>query len=675
MTPDPSSLWRRIRHPAPAACAAILFAVNVWICHDLFTTEFLAHMGSIESTHIALGRWVAEHPFDLTWFPLWYGGVPFLNTYPPIGPATTALLSTVLGLSPALAYHANTAAYYCLGPVLLFLLAYVVTRAVWPSFLAALVYSVFSPTVLVTPEVARDMGGVGGPRRFQALVLWGEGPHIISLTLIPLAIAALHWAIEKPNLKRIWLAAMAVALVPLTNWIGTVGLAAAVFAYLLATIGRSWRRTLGLSAIIGVLAYAMASPWIPPSSIVDFQRNAQNAMGQFAMGAPQIGLWGILLVLTLLCLAAARKLRFPPILQFGLVYFLLMAGVTISRTRFGVYALPQPERFHLEAEIGAVLFGAFAVYYAVRRLRPDAVAAVTAAACVAVALQAVNYRSYARNWIRPVDISTTIEYQVANWARKYLPGERVFAEGSVRFWLNVFSDNPQVGGGSDQAMVNMELPHLKYAVPFTEGNGEETSWLLKAMGVSAIVVGGPNSRDSYRDYHDPGKFEGVFPELWRDGDDIIYGVPGRAASLAHVILPEHVVEQRPPALDRPVELLPYINAIEDRSLPFAELVWRSFHEAVITADMNPPQVLSVQVAYHPSWRATANGAPAAIRRDGLGQMIVEPDCGGPCEIRLLYDPGAERHVTSAAAGLAFLVPLLILLRRRVRGRANLSGTT
>lgn len=666
MTSETSSLWRRVRHPAPAACVAILLVVNVWICHDLFTTEFLAHMGSIESTHITLGRWVAEHPFDLTWFPLWYGGVPFLNTYPPVGPASTAALSAVLGLSPALAYHANTAAYYCLGPVLLFLLAYVVTRSVWPSFLAALVYSVFSPSVLLMPEVARDVGGFGGPRRLQALVRWGEGPHIISLTLIPLALAALHWALQKPNLKRIWLASVAVALVPLTNWIGAVGVAVAVFAYLLATLDRDWLRRLGLSAIIAVLAYAMASPWIPPSSIVDFQRNAQDVMGQYPMGAPQVGFWGILVILSALCCAAARRLRLPPILQFGLVHFLLMAGVAVSNTRFGVYALPQPERLHLEMEIGAAIAGTFAVYYAVRRLRPNAVAAITAVACAFVVLQAINYRGYARNWIRPVDIGTTMEYRVAKWLNTYLPGERVFVEGSARFWFNVFSDSPQVSGGSDQALVNTELPALKYAVPVTEGNGAETAWLLKAMGVSAIVVGGPNTRNAYRDYHDPGKFEGVFPELWREGDDVIYGVPGRSASLAHVILPEHVVEQRPPALDRPVELLPYINAIEDRSLPPAELVWRNFHEAVITADMSPPQVISVQVAYHPSWRATANWKPAAIRRDGLGQMIVEPNCGGPCEVRILYDAGVESLVTRAAASLAFFVPLVILLRRRVR---------
>ena len=38
----------------------------------------------------------------------------------------------------------------------------------------------------------------------------------------------------------------------------------------------------------------------------------------------------------------------------------------------------------------------------------------------------------------------------------------------------------------------------------------------------------------------------MLPELWREGDDVIYGVPGRAtASLAHIIPPEAAVRHMP----------------------------------------------------------------------------------------------------------------------------------
>ena len=57
-------------------CAAGLFLVNVYICRELFRTEYLNQMGSIEAAFIGLARYVRDNFTDLAWFPLWYGGVP-----------------------------------------------------------------------------------------------------------------------------------------------------------------------------------------------------------------------------------------------------------------------------------------------------------------------------------------------------------------------------------------------------------------------------------------------------------------------------------------------------------------------------------------------------------------------------------------------------------------------
>ncbi len=60
--------------------ALVLLLLNIWLVRELFNVEFLDQMGSIEATHIALGRWAHEHWRDLTWFPLWYSGIPYQNT-------------------------------------------------------------------------------------------------------------------------------------------------------------------------------------------------------------------------------------------------------------------------------------------------------------------------------------------------------------------------------------------------------------------------------------------------------------------------------------------------------------------------------------------------------------------------------------------------------------------
>ena len=41
-------------------------------------------MGSIEAAYIGLARYIANHLGELSWFPLWYGGIPYADTYPPL---------------------------------------------------------------------------------------------------------------------------------------------------------------------------------------------------------------------------------------------------------------------------------------------------------------------------------------------------------------------------------------------------------------------------------------------------------------------------------------------------------------------------------------------------------------------------------------------------------------
>jgi hypothetical protein len=182
-------------------------------------------------------------------------------------------------------------------------------------------------------------------------------------------------------------------------------------------------------------------------------------------------------------------------------------------------------------------------------------------------------------------------------------------------------------------------------------------------------VSGPPSRDSYAFvWRDPDKFRGVLPELWRSGGDVIYKVPMRSESLAHVIFPGDVAVKSPiHVLDfDPVRALD--AALANPSLPEASFIWKNQHAASISAALQPQQVLFVQISYHPGWQAIVNGQPRPIHRDGLGFMIVEPRCSGSCEIRLLYDGGLEMRLAKLAQAASVLVMLLWLLSRIWRRR-------
>jgi 4-amino-4-deoxy-L-arabinose transferase-like glycosyltransferase len=86
-----------------------LFALNFYICRELFWLEYSQYTGSIEGAYVAISRYVMENWRDLTWWPLWYGGVPYHNTYPPLMHWIVAIAAKLLRLSPALAHHAVSA--------------------------------------------------------------------------------------------------------------------------------------------------------------------------------------------------------------------------------------------------------------------------------------------------------------------------------------------------------------------------------------------------------------------------------------------------------------------------------------------------------------------------------------------------------------------------------------
>jgi hypothetical protein len=130
-----------------------------------------------------LARYISEHPLAVDWFPLWYVGIPFQNAYPPLLHLTTGGLAGLTGISPAVAYHAVAALTYCLVPVTLYWLAATLSQKTGPALVAAAFYSVLSPSALLFPKIAGDMGDLLASRRFQALTQYGEGPHSLSTTL------------------------------------------------------------------------------------------------------------------------------------------------------------------------------------------------------------------------------------------------------------------------------------------------------------------------------------------------------------------------------------------------------------------------------------------------------------------------------------------------------------
>ncbi len=641
-----------------AGAAAALIAWNAAVTPRLFSLEYSSEMGSIEAAFIGLARYIRDHFPHLGWFPLWYGGIPYPDTYPPLLHWIVALAAAAGRVSPALAYHAVTAAVYVLAPAALFWAAWRLGAGREAAFVAALGYSLISPACFLSRELRADAGGWFGPRRLVALVRYGEGPHLLSLLLLPLAVGMLHIALEKRKPLHCFGAALALAAVALSNWLGSFALALMVCAYLLARWDRRWVA----AAALGCWAYAIAMPWLTPSTIATIRANAPLVGGKFESGTIH-KIWAAALIGGLILLAwSMRRAKWPVRIRFAALFLLATAAIVLPAYWFRLALVPQPTRYHLEMDLAFWLAVALAI-----PLRPRA---AIPAACIAMLLGVpvlLHQRKMARRMERPIRIESTVEYQISRWLGAHMPGRRVFAPGTIGFWMNAFSDTPMLTGGFDNGMRNLLLQDVIFQIYYGDRQKTALDW-LEAYGCDAVIGGGPKSREVYHPYNHPAKLGGL-PELWREGGDVIYAVPRSSHSLAHEVRAADLPSVVPRGYDtRPLER--YLAALEDPARPAARFRWTGSGSASIEANLSPESLLSVQVTWDHGWHARVNGQPRRVWGDKLGQMVVEPRCGGACTVELNWDGGAEMRAAQILSGgaLASGVFWILLWRKRLGSR-------
>lgn len=636
------------RRPIPYA--ALLFGVNAYVCWRLFGIEYLDRMESIEAAYIGISRHMLTSWGDLSWWPAWYGGIPFHNSYPPLLHAFTALIALVLQVSTAHAHHIAGALVYCSGPVFAYLLMAGLSGKRFASFCAALFYTVVSPSGYMVRAIAQDLQGSWRPRRLSTLIAYGDGPHLASLALLPLAILLLHRALEKRRPMDWGLAACGFIAVACTNWLGGFSLAVISVCYLTA---RGRARDWLAAAALGVAAYCVAMPVLPPSLVRTIQFNARVIGGNFVHYDRALIISAPFAIAGFLALKfAVRRLAIH--LQLLILFTAVMCWITLGYMWFGIAVVPQPDRYHLEMDLGITLL--LAMCAAGLPLRVKRAAAVLLFA-VSLPLLYWGHR-YARSVVRPIDIRSTLEYQSAHWIDGHMRGARVFVPSTTQFWFSAFTDTPEVGGGFDQGEINPISRGAIYQILSGQGAGEHEAeyailW-LRAFGAHAVQAGGPRTRDFYHPYVNGNKFRNALPELWREGDDAIYLIPSRTLSLAHVMTREDLVK-RPPINGIDVEeVRRYDAALEHAAYPDAPFVWRTQHSAEILAQLQRGQVVSVQENFHPGWKASVNGSPVAVEKDGLGHIVIAPACEGECRINLVYDGGLEARVARWLCGTTIL---------------------
>lgn len=643
--------------------AAGIFAINIAIVWPLFSGGYTTYMASIESAFLTDARFIAENFPYASWNPLWYMGFPFHLFYTPVLPYMVAVLHLIGDISIASAYRILIGIFYAAMPAALFLFVHYLTGRRYPAVIAALVFSLAPSFSYVVAGVRNDASSFGqGPWHLVALLKYGEGPRVSALAFTPLAALALMHAMRHPSFRHILLAALAISAVAMINWIALFGLTLILFVIAVSEmlVGRGWAKlTVAVGSII--LTYGLSAFWFNLSFI---QASLAFGGGGGMMNAlfgnlPALIIVGLIVAPILMYLNGKQRLQ--PVALIGgwlVVFSVIVFGWEFAR----IGLVPQPNRYMPELNMAAAMAAGLIVDWGITRLREKKVrwrrllgATMVPGIPVLTLLVSIPFLGMAHVVTRAnPDITATSEYQVAQWLAAHVKdNERVYATGSHAFWLNVFTDVPQIRGGTDQGATNLWWNHVSYQINNGERGDIAVMW-ARALGVKYIVVSYPGSADAYRDYVYPRKFEGLLTKVYDNRGMAIFEVPLKQPGLALVTDPSAY------------ERLTILNAVDEENLGryLAQVEVASpirDHRLVDNGRLqiktrldSPQQGVIVRVTYDSGWRAYSNGKSVAIKRDPAGFMLLYPETQGDAIIEL-------QHGATPDIWLGYFVTAITLL--------------
>jgi len=646
---------------AAALDACLLACLVCILIAPLFRLVYLNNWPSIESTFIADGRMLSEHLPHPGWQPLWYCGTRSDYVYPPALRYATALISRLGRVTPARAYHLYIAVLYVIGILSVYWLVRTGSRSRAGALLASAATALLSPSFLFLPATRHDSGPLV-PQRLHVLMAYGEGPHISALCILPAAVAAILLALRGRRHSVTALAALLSALVVANNFYGATALAVvypvAVWSvWLCERPAGLWLR----ASAIPVLAWGLSAFWLTPSYIGITLQNLK-LVSMPGNAHSRLDFAGVMLLYAMFAwpLANRKPERAWAVFVSGLL-------VAFSVWVIGFFDLNllisgNPERFVPELDLALIL----AATEALRRCWTNRSLRLPLTLLTVVAfLPAARYIRHAWSpFPESGNVENVYEYRVAAWVNSHLPGARVFSSGTIRFWFDVWFNNAQSDGGSDQSVLNPNLPVALWPVVHGDRADLTTLW-LQAMGTDAIVVPGAKSPEKYHDYTHPEQFRGALPVLTDEFPDTpIYAVPRVHPGIVRIVDRAAIRDvNRTEGVDSEAKLRKYVSVVENPAQPGAVLTWHGTDEFEIDATVSHAQSILVQESWDSSWHADDNGKSLPVRRDtSMGFMLIDaPE--GMRHIWVRFGTPGENRAGQVIFLLTGIVIAAMLIRR------------
>lgn len=653
-------------------CVLIFLLAGVLI-KPLFKVKYLDKWSSIESTFISDARFLADHWPHPKWQPLWYCGTRFDYVYPPMLRYWTAGLTKIFPILPVRAYHIYTAFFYCLGIAGVYFFVWVCSGWRLGAWLAAVAGALVSPSFLLMKSI-RDDAWLWVPQRLGVLVRYGEGPHMTALAWLPIALAFAYRAMQKNRPLELGLAALSCAMVVSNNFYGATSLAI-IFPiltwslYITQLDEKIWWRSLW----IALLAYGLTAFWLAPSYVRITLANMQFVSERGNAWSIWVGLAvAISYILLTDKWARGRTGSTYSVFLIGIVLFFFVN--VLGQHYFNFRIIGEPSRMIPELDFALILGGVellrrLWIAPLERRIPARALAILCAVVCLSTSFWYVR-----RAWqIFPPDpkVSERVEYRLQDWMARNMPESRTLVAGSVRFWYDAWNNLAQVGGGSEQGLLNPISVPAQWQLLM--GDSAELSILwLQVLGADAVIVSDETSQDAYHDFGFPKKFAGVLPVLLDDKKgNVIYRVPRRFPGLARVVNTRQLDALGPIQEDWDLNgLRAHAALVEQGPATPAQFWWESTDAMRIQAKIATGESLVVQESHDPAWHAYSKGQKLPVRADSLGFIRIDAPPGDH-DIRLVFELPAENIAGRMLSLIAFGVVALLLFHgiRRSRGAA------
>jgi len=623
-----------------------LLSLNVALIFPRFTGEYTQYLGSIEAGYISVAQFIVEHFPHLGWNPLWYMGYPFHIFYTPLLPYLMAAINSLIPtISTPAAYRLITSFLYALGPITLYIFVEELTKRDDTALISALFYSLLPSASYFIGGIRDVASGFGyAPWRLLVLVLYGEGPHISGLTFTPLAVLSFLRTLKRPAFGGYLLTAGFIFLVALFDLAALYGLAIVLTVTLLTEMvaGDPLRKM--MTAFKGaILTYGLCAFWYNLSFIrASFAYKAGEI--EIPLGALLTSLVILLPVMIAVFSLLVGRERLQQIL-LPLTWFLLILVITVAHYYFGLDLSPEPNRYIPEMDMAFAILLGIVVTMGIdhvakvskqgswRRLLGTV---ITPALILLLAMPLIG-----RTWelTQPkMDMENTSEYRIAQFLAAREERGRVYVTGTNAFWLNIFSQVPQVRGGLDQSNINPWMAHAAHQINTGQDSSLAALW-FKALNVRYVVVNYPDSSVVYKDYRHPDKFEGRLTEIYRHSGDVIFLVPLRHPELVQAIDSRKLEALNPiqNAVDAQ-NLTAYVALIEEKSpQAIVEYSMENNDHLTIDATLAENAALLVKMTYHAGWRAYSKGNQLPIEPDPLGFMVIKLERPGEHFIELRHE--------------------------------------